>query len=65
VTLGFGIGGQARGTAITLDVFSQIHALAWREYPKDPDVPATNLGAPGLAHGGSMLVLGATVTVGF
>jgi long-chain fatty acid transport protein len=61
-TLGGGISGTFRGTTLTFDLFSQLHVLATRTNVKDASAAST-LGYSSIASGGSMFLLGATITV--
>jgi len=63
VTAGLGVGGRLRGTLMQVDVFAQLHALAPRTAPADPGTPAAIPAVREYSFGGTVLMLGATLTV--
>jgi long-chain fatty acid transport protein len=64
-SLGLAVGGDAFGSAVTLEVFAQAHFLVERDVVKAPSVGADNPGFPSIRYGGAVYFAGLTGTVTF
>ena len=64
-TFGASVGTRTLGTYVSLDAYGQMHVLGSRTSVKDAAVSATNPGAPSIASGGTLLLLGLAATVTF
>lgn len=65
LTLGYGLALRGPIPPIDLDLFGQVHLLHPREHAKDPDIPASNPGAPGVTSSGVIVAGGMTAGVRF
>jgi long-chain fatty acid transport protein len=65
LTLGYGLALHGPMPPIDLDLFGQLHVLVPREHDKDPDIAASNPGAPGVTSSGVIVAGGMTAGVRF